>query len=341
MYGRGPVEPSRRWRHPVDVTLFWRVFVINAGVLVLATLALALSPATVSWPLRVVEAVVLAAGVAVLIALNVLLLRRTFAPLERLTGLMRRIDPMAPGQRIATVAASPEVCELGRAFDEMLDRLERERRESSARALAAMEGERLRIARELHDEIGQTLTALVLELEALVRQSPPALGERLAEVRETTRASVEEVREIAHRLRPEALEDFGLRAALATLGASFAERTELRVRSRLASELPELERERELAIYRVAQESLTNVARHAGARSVELELERRDGMVVLRVRDDGLGVDQAAIPALAHGPGSGIRGMRERALLIGGRLEIGRASPHGTEVRLTVPVEGV
>jgi two-component system sensor histidine kinase UhpB len=335
---RLPIEARRRWRHAVDVTLFWRVFVINAGVLVLATVALALSPATVSPDLRVIEAVVLAVGVLVLIGLNVVLLRRVFAPLERLTALMRRVDPMAPGQRIPDGQASPEVRALGRAFNEMLDRLERERRDSAARALAAMEDERLRIARELHDEVGQTLTALVLQLETVGRQAPPQLVEPLAEVRETARGSVEEVREIAHGLRPEALADFGLRAALATLGGTFAERTGLRVSSRLAPELPELDADRELAIYRVAQESLTNVARHARAHAVELELRRRDGALELRVRDDGVGVEEAALRGLADGPGSGIRGMRERALLVDGRLEIRRAAPRGTELRLTVPV---
>jgi two-component system sensor histidine kinase UhpB len=317
------------------VTLFWRVFVINAGVLVLATVALALSPATVSPDLRVIEAVVLAVGVLVLIGLNVVLLRRVFAPLERLTALMRRVDPMAPGQRIPNRDGSPEVQELGRAFNEMLDRLERERRDSGARALAAMEDERLRIARELHDEVGQTLTALVLQLETVGRQAPPALVEPLAEVREAARGSVEEVREIAYGLRPEALADFGLRAALSTLASTFAERTGVRVRSRLAPQFPELAGEAELAIYRVAQESMTNVARHAWAHTVELELERHDGTLVLCVRDDGVGVDGSA---LADGPGSGIRGMRERALLVGGRLEIRPATPRGTEVRLTVPV---
>lgn len=217
----------------------------------------------------------------------------------------------------------------------MLDRLEHERRDSGARALAAMEDERLRIAREPHDEVGQTLTALVLQLETVVRQAPPPLFEPLADVRETARGSVEEVREIAHRLRPEALADFGLRAALATLGSTFAERTGVRVHSRLAPQIPELAGEAELAIYRVAQESLTNVARHARANAVELGLERHDGTLVLRVSDDGVGVDGAA---LVDGPGSGIRGMRERALMVGGRLEIRPAALHGTEVLLTVPV---
>jgi two-component system sensor histidine kinase UhpB len=201
-----------------------------------------------------------------------------------------------------------------------------------------MGGERLRLARELHDEVGQSLTALVLQLEALARQAPPGLREQVEETREVARDTVEDVREIAYGLRPEALDDFGLRAALVTLGSSFAERTGLQLRANVAAELPPLDRDRELAIYRVAQESLTNVARHAWARSVELGLERRNGALELRVRDDGVGVRGAALETAAGAGGSGIRGMRERALLVGGHLDVSRASPSGTEVRLTVPL---
>ena len=335
-WGVAPISTAALARHPVVVTLFWRVFAINSGVLLLAALALAVSPATVSADLRLAEGLALAVGVLGLVGLNLVLLRRTFAPLERLTVLMRRIDPMAPGQRLPEGEASPEVRALGRAFNDMLDRLERERLDSGARALAAMEGERLRIARELHDEVGQSLTALVLELGTLAQQAPAELRAQVEEVREVARATGEDVREIAYGLRPEALDDFGLRAALATLGSSFAERTGLQLRSRLTHELPVLDRERELAIYRVAQESLTNVARHAWARSVEVALERSNGTLVLSVRDDGVGVDDEAV-AIRGGGGSGIRGMRERALLVGGRLVVQRATPCGTEVRLSVP----
>jgi two-component system sensor histidine kinase UhpB len=319
----------------VRVSLFRRVFAINVGVLVAASLALALSPVTVSAPVRLAEALVLAAGLAVLIALNVVLLRGTFRPLERLAALMRRVDPMAPGERIPLDGATAEVVDLGRAFNEMLDRLESERRDSGARALAAMEDERLRIARELHDEVGQTITAMVLQLETFARQAPEPLQSRLEELRETARGSVEEVRDIAHRLRPEALDDFGLRTALATLASTFADRVGLRVRARVTPELPALSREHELAIYRVAQESLTNVARHAGASLVELDLERSNGALVLEVRDDGAGLNGTI---QADGAGGGIRGMRERALLVGGRLDLGRGDPRGTVVRLTVPL---
>ena len=327
-HGRGAPGPGILL---VRMSLFWRVFVINAAVLVSAALLLVLTPATVSAEVRLVEMLVLASGVAAVLAVNLVLMRRAFGPLERLTQLMRRVDPMRPGRRVDADGTLPEVAALSRAFNEMLERLEAERRDSARQALAAQEDERRRVARELHDEVGQTLTGVVLQLEALARQAPPELREQIQALQESARGGVEEVREIARGLRPEALDEFGLRPALVSLASGFAERAGLRVRRRLDVALPALGREAELVIYRVAQESLTNVVRHASASAVELALERRDGAVVLRIRDDGRGLDQSA------SPGGGVRGMSERAMLVGGRLVIERVAPHGTEVRLEVP----
>ena len=315
------------------MTLFWRVVAINAGVLVVATLVLALSPATVSSSLTAVEIAVLTGGVLVVIAVNILLLRRVFVPLERLSDLMRRVDLRGHSRRVHLERPVAEVAQLAHAFNEMLERLERERRTSGRRALAAQERERRRLARELHDELGQTLTGVVLQLEGLGRAAPPELRDLVTQVQEATREGVEEVREIARGLRPAALDEFGLRSALVTLAAGFAERSGLHVRHRLAADLPELAPEQDLTIYRVAQESLTNVGRHADAADVLLALDAHDGAVVLRVRDNGRGFDEHA-----HSESGGVTGMRERALLIGGRLTMERRDPSGTEVVLEVPV---
>jgi two-component system, NarL family, sensor histidine kinase UhpB len=306
------------------VSLFWRVVAINASGLVVAALVLALSPATVSPTLTATEGAVLAGGTLVLIAVNVVLL---------LAALMRRIDPRVQGRRIEFERQVAEVADVYRAFNAMLDRLEEERRMSGRRALMAQEGERRRLARELHDEVGQTLTGVVLQLEALGRAAPPELAPEVAVVQEAARDGVERVRDIARGLRPQALDEFGLRSALVALAAGFADRTGLEVRHRVDKDLPGLEPEQELALYRIAQESLTNVARHAGARAVELELARTDGTVVLCVRDDGGGITVTE----ASGDGVGLGGMRERALLVGGRLAIRRRDEGGTEVRLEVP----
>jgi two-component system, NarL family, sensor histidine kinase UhpB len=315
-----------------QVTLLWRVALVNAAVLGVAFAGLVFSPATVSARVSLTEVGVLAAGALLLLGLNVLVLRRVFAPLNELTALMRRVDPMSPGRRIAVQRSVAEVTELQDAFNEMLDRVEQERRTSGRRALDAQERERRRLARELHDELGQTLTGIVLLLDSLVREAPSPLQPSVEQVQEASRGAVEKTRDIARGLRPAALDEFGLRSALTTLATGFQERSGLRVRHELADDLPELAPEHDLAIYRTAQESLTNVVRHAEATGVALSLASVNGHVVLSVTDDGRGVDEGAL----HDFG-GVGGMRERAMLVGGRLEIGRGPNGGTEVRLEVP----
>jgi two-component system, NarL family, sensor histidine kinase UhpB len=291
---------------------------------VVATLALVLTPVTVSFPIAVAELIALAGGLAAMLVLNLVLLRRVFGPLARLANVMRGVDPLRPGERAPLGAADPEVADLAAAFDAMLDRLEAERRDSARRALAAQEGERRRIARELHDEVGQALTAVVLQLDHAWRSGD---RDEIAEAREGLRTTLEEVRSIARRLRPEALDDLGLASSLAALTNDVTRRTRLPVERRIGIGLPALTPEAELVIYRIAQEALTNVARHARARQAHLALERRDGGVELVVRDDGIGLDGAV-------PGAGLLGMRERAVLVGARLEVGSAAGGGTTVRL-------
>jgi len=313
------------------MTLFWRVVAINTGLLLAATAALVLSPATVSATLTIAELAVLALGIVLVTAVNVVLLRRVFGPLERLASLMRRVEPGEPGRRITVERPVAEVADLARAFNDMLDRLERERLSSGRRALAAQERERRRLARELHDELGQVLTGVGLQLDGLARSVPAELEEPIAQARLATRQGIEDLREIARGLRPGALEEFGLRSALITLASGVEERSGLRVRHRLCPETSALPPEQSLAVYRIAQESLTNAVRHADAQNAELTLEPVDGHLALRIRDDGSGFDAAAVA------GTGLDGMRERALLIRARLTIARAEPTGTEIRLDLP----
>jgi two-component system sensor histidine kinase UhpB len=308
----------------------WRIFAVNAVLLVVAAVALALSPATVSFPIALTEGIVLAVGLVAILIINLLLVRRSFAPLERLTRLMRSVDLLTPGQRLE-VTGPQEVRELGAVFNEMLERLEQERHESGWDALKAQEAERKRVAQELHDEVGQALTAVMLQIGRLAKKAPSDISEELHEALETTRASLEDVRRIAKQLRPEALDDLGLVPALNALVATFAERTGLRIRSRLPTSAPPIGDEAELVVYRVAQESLTNAARHAESAKVDLTLERNGRRLILRVRDYGAGIDGTR-------PGSGIRGMRERALLIGADLSIANVSGGGTEVWLSLPM---
>ena len=311
-----------------DVPLLWRVFATNAAVLTAATLALVVSPATVSFPIALTELVVLVGGLAAMLALDLALLQRAFGPLRRLTMVMRRVDPLRPGSRAVVEAGDPDVAELTAAFNEMLARLEAERRDSARRALSAQEGERRRVARELHDEVGQVLTAVLLQLDRLHRRARDADRPEAEQARETVRASLEEVRGIARRLRPEALDDLGLGSALTSLTNDVARRTGLRVERRLAAGIGPLSGEQELVVYRVAQEALTNAVRHGRARRAWVTLQGSDGCAELTVRDDGSGFDHVTADE-----GAGLLGMRERALLIGATLDV-NSSPEGTTVRL-------
>src|SRR5690606_27147718 len=228
------------------------------------------------------------------------------------------------------VSGGGEIAELISTYNTMLDRLEDERATRSARALSAQEGERRRIAQELHDEVGQSLTAVLLQLKRVTDHAPEDLREELRLVQETTRSSLDEIRRIARRLRPGVLDELGLVSALKSLATEFGGEG-LSVQHWLDPDLPELGPEAELVLYRVAQEGLTNVVRHARARRAGIALRRIPGGAELWVRDDGRGIVDAA-------EGAGIRGMRERALLIGADLHVGPVAGGGTEVRLTVPV---
>ncbi|MEU1003052.1 sensor histidine kinase [Streptomyces tibetensis] len=312
------------------MSLFWRIFALNAVVLGTATALLLWAPVTVSVPVLLTEAVILVGGLAVMLVANAALLRFGLAPLDRLTKLMTTVDLLRPGQRLPA-SGGGGVAELIRTFNAMLERLEQERVTSSTRALLAQEGERRRIAQELHDEVGQSMTAILLGLKRSADDAPEPLREELQELQEITRESLDEVRRLVRRLRPGVLDDLGLVSALTSLSEDFATHTGLLVTRRFDADLPALEPESELVLYRVAQESLTNVARHADARGVTVALRRADGGVVLTVTDDGSGIE-------APREGAGIRGMRERALLVGGTLEITPAPRAGTRVQLTAPV---
>ncbi len=327
-------RPPRR-RRPRSTTLYRRLLGAYTAVLLGAVVLLIFAPVTISVPVALGELIGILVAFAVMLLVFNALLHRALNPLERLTSVMARIDPLAPGQRIALEADADEVAALTQAFNAMLDRLEGERRESARRALAAQEAERQRIARELHDEIGQVLTGLVLRTETLVRRAPDELRGDLEGLREAARQGAVEVRGIAQRLRPESLDELGLQSALLALCTAVSDRAGLEVTRSLERDLS-LTAEQELVIYRVAQESITNVVRHAGARSADVTLTGDgDGGVLLVVTDDGAG-----LPPGAERASNGIRGMRERALLVGADLAIGPpASGHGTEVRLRLPRE--
>jgi two-component system sensor histidine kinase UhpB len=309
------------------------VFLANGSVLVIALLLLTFSPIEIDAPIETDQFALLLAGFVVLVALNLVLLRRVLSPLSQLTQLMSSVDPDRPGLRLSGVRLrSAEGQALVASFNAMLDRLESARREAARTALAAQEAERLRVARELHDEIGQTLTAVTIQAERAA-ESDPDKAAALQRVADAVRESLDEVRRIARELRPEALDDLGLVNALIALCTRVGAQDGPVVKRELQGKLPALSPDMELVIYRIAQEGLTNALRHSGARSATVSLVADAETLTLTVTDDGKGM-----PLHLPSGTAGIAGMRERALLVGGRLSIKSRPDRGTEVRLSIPV---
>jgi two-component system sensor histidine kinase UhpB len=314
---------------PRNVPLFWRVFAVNGGLLVAIAVVLIVTPVQISAPIKLEQALIIVVGLAITLAANALLLRHTVAPLGRLARRMETVDLLRRGQRI-DVHRDDEVGRVVDAFNRMLDRLESERQQSGRRVLAAQEAERIGIARDLHDEVGQLLTGVLLHLNSIA-EAAPSQRDELDAAKQAVRLALDEVRRISSELRPEMLEHLGLASALTELSTTFARVTGLRVERRFDAALPKLSSEAELAVYRVAQESLTNVARHAAATEVTIALEHGLGSVILSVSDNGRGFHGSAQEQ------GGLRSMRERALLIDGALAVKPGRHGGVDVRLEVP----
>jgi two-component system, NarL family, sensor histidine kinase UhpB len=318
-------------------SLLRRLFYANAAVLLVAGVLLIVTPVTISAPVTLEQLAIIVAAVVAMLGATFVLLRRALSPLRELAALMRTVDPLDPGRRLTGVSHSDaEVATLAEAFNAMLDRLEQERRGSVRRALAAQEDERSRIARELHDELGQELTAVAMQSERAAHGPPGNSQATLEEIAEATRQSIDHVRRIARRLRPEALDDLGLVNALISLCRRMGQQSGVRIEPKLANHIPGVSSETELVIYRVAQESLTNAVRHAQASKITLSLTTDNDHVTLLVRDDGRGIDAPFSDDTA-----GVSGMRERALLIGAQLRIRSHHGAGTEVQLDVPLTEV
>jgi len=286
-----------------------------------------------SRPVATVAIVVLALAVTALAA-ALLRQRRRFAPLDQLIEDMEKVDLNRPApalpESIDGVGETEQVERIELAFLRMLRRLEAERRRAGSAALRAQEEERARVARDLHDEVNQSLTGLLLRLEAVREAAPPELEPQIAETRAVANKAMEELLSLARQLRPTALDDLGLAAAIAGQVEGLR-RPGLDAELHAEGDFSDLDDDAQLVLYRVAQESLSNAARHSGARRVDVTLRRTDGAVELTVADDGRGFafEQSE-------RGLGIGGMRERALLVGGELTIESRPGQGTTVRLRI-----
>lgn len=315
-------------------TLLTQVLVANLLLVTVATVAAALVGGTGGIDDDSGAGIVLAFAIALTVAVNAFTLSRRFRPLERLADEMERTDLSRPRAEEADddgLAGPEEVRRLQQSFRRMLDRLEAERRRSAHAALEAQEQERARIARDLHDEVNQSLTGLALRLEAARAKAPPELAEELAETRSLANQAMEELVALARQLRPTALDDLGLTAALAGNAEELGRQTGIATSFGAAGDFADLPGDVQLVLYRVAQEAVANAARHSGAESIVVRLTREGPRVELIISDDGRGFafDEA-------GSGLGLEGMRERALLVGGELRIESRPGSGTKVRLVI-----
>jgi len=274
-------------------------------------------------------------GIAVIaLAAALLRQRRRVAPLDQLIEDMEKVDLNRPApalpESIDGVGETEQVERIELAFLRMLRRLEAERRRAGSAALRAQEEERARVARDLHDEVNQSLTGLLLRLEAVREAAPPELEPQIAETRAVANKAMEELLSLARQLRPTALDDLGLAAAIAGQVEGLR-RPGLDAELHAEGDFSDLDDDAQLVLYRVAQESLSNAARHSAASRVDVSLRRNAGAVELTVADDGRGFafEQSE-------RGLGIGGMRERALLVGGELTIESRPGQGTTVRLRI-----
>ena len=278
----------------------------------------------------------LALTIILVLLVNMLMIYRRFSPLERLIERVEAIDPHEPeafDPREAS-AGSEEVDRLAASFRQLLGRIEHERRRSGRLVLRAQEEERRRLARDLHDEVNQALTAILLRLQAVSHDATPEVVAELAEVRGLVNQAMDELLRLARQLRPTALDDHGLYSAIEGQARRFSTQTGIATDLRTHGTPAELDEDREIAVFRVAQEALANVARHADASRVDIDLAPLgERGVELTVRDDGRGF---ATEGVGEG-GLGLNGMAERARLVGGELEIESRPGGGTAVSLRVP----
>ncbi len=281
-----------------------------------------------------VQFALLALSIILVLLVNMLMLRRRFSPLDRLIERVEAIDPADPAEFEAPSnrETTAEVERLAASFQAMLRRIDEERKRSGRLVVRAQEEERRRLARDLHDEVNQSLTGILLRLEALSQSAPPALTEEIADVKKLVNQAMGELVTLARQLRPSALDDHGLVSAIVSHTRRFETQTGIPADVHVEGKPGPLESDQEIAVYRFVQEALSNVAQHASATRLEVELSANGHGLEVTIRDDGRGFDTR------HDPhGFGLSGMAERARLVGAKLDVHSEPGSGTALTLQMP----
>ncbi len=329
----------RYWHR--SLTTFQKVAIANSAIIAVGAVGGPLITLDFSDRTRLpLLLIFLAVGLVTILVVNFLILRLAFRPLRELEVTMTAVQPGPREPRARSDFADPDVRRMAQVFNSMLDRLEEERHETAQRVLQAQERERQRVARELHDQTGQTLTHEIISLDLLLeRTADPEARQRLSAVKRTLEGTLEEVHRMAQDLRPSVLDDLGLVPALRTLAR---QRSGPEIRLHVEGVRDRFPAPIETALYRIAQEALTNANKYARASRIDIDLRCQNGHgVQLRVRDDGVGFDPARVPEREQPgrAGLGLFGMRERASLLRGTLRIRSQPNHGTEIVADLPLE--
>ncbi|MBK5225132.1 MAG: sensor histidine kinase [Thermoleophilia bacterium] len=288
-------------------------------------------------------ALFLASGLALSILTNYLLVKIAFRPLDDVSDTMKAIRAGHRGIRVPEVTDDPQIEELSKSLNSMLNTMDMQRKKAAASVIKAQEEERKRIARELHDETSQSLTGLVIGIrmvQEIVPDYMPDVQERLENINDLAHATLNEVHTMAVRLRPSVLDDLGLAAALRSYAKEYTENTGIPVEMQLLGMSHRLTPELETVLYRVIQEALTNVARHSNATSCRVTLRRKEQTVQGVIEDNGQGFDsQTVMLSDEKGRGLGLHGMKERIELVGGSLEFDARPAKGTTIFIEVPLQ--
>ncbi|HEV2661487.1 MAG TPA: sensor histidine kinase, partial [Ktedonobacteraceae bacterium] len=280
-------------------------------------------------------------GWLVSVALNFVVLQIAFRPLMELDRVMNRVQSGERTLRAPLTGIDPQADQLARTFNEMLETIDEANRLRATQILNAMEEERKRIARELHDETSQVLTSLLISLaileESITTQEARA---RIGDTRRLAHQTLRAIRNLSIDLRPSALDDLGLLPALRWYVKEYQQKFTIDVDLQATTFKERLPTDVETALYRIIQESLTNVARHAHAHKVSVVLKEDADTVYATISDDGIGFDAEQLqktPGPGQERGWGLVGMHERASLLDGSLTIDSQSGSGTIVRVSIP----
>ncbi len=338
------VQNNKLLRPLLGIPVFYKVLLANSFIIFVGAtggtwLASRLNSTTYA-PISLIVFVTI--GWLVSVVLNFVVLQIAFRPLMDLGRVMKRVQSGERTLRASLTGVDPEADQLASTFNTMLEAIDEANRARASQIIKAQEQERKRIARELHDETSQVLTSLLISLAVLEESiTTQEARDRITETRQLAHQTLRAIRNLSIDLRPSALDDLGLLPALRWYVKEYQQKTNIEVEFHTAGfkDRQRLSPEMETALYRIVQESLTNVAKHAQAHKITIMLQEEADAVNATITDDGRGFDVEEVEQMGdQDRGLGLVGMQERALLLDGAATIESSPKHGTVVNVHIPL---